>query len=210
MPQPHPRPLNGAALPISHSQIAGSAARGAGLGALAAEYGGATEAYYRTFGPLCSDARDTWDDVHELCAETRQQAARCPNSWCSWDVRQREAADEAKLRTLKRHLAETAVLLLSDIDRALAPLLAPWTQHGLLHDAALLVLAVDADRLRAVVEEVDQLDPVLVLAALGGATDKLLALWAVCAAAATLTLLVGVAAWYAVSRYSLFLALVDF
>ena len=37
-------------------------------------------------------------------------------------------------------------LLLSDLDRSLAPLVAPWTRRGLLHDAALLVLALDADR----------------------------------------------------------------
>ena len=95
---------------------------------MAAEYGGATEAYYRTLGPLCSDARLAWREVAEVCAATRRVV---PAGWG-----QAAAPDADALRSLKHRLAETAVLVLADIDRVLAPLLAPWTRRGAVHDAA--------------------------------------------------------------------------
>ena len=46
-----------------------------------------------------------------------------------------------------------------------------------------------------------QLDAAPLLDALGAATDKLVLLWVLCAAAAALTLLVCAAAWYALWLY---------
>ena len=82
-PTPHPHRRLPSHLPLSNAQIAAATARGlgfgavyggragaAGLGAMAAEYGGATEAYYRTLGPLCSDARLAWREVAQVCAAT--------------------------------------------------------------------------------------------------------------------------------------------
>jgi hypothetical protein len=107
---------------LGFGAVYGGRADAAGMGAIAAEYGGATEAYYRTLGPLCSDARAAWREIAEVCAATRHAVSG------AWG--QPSAPDTAALSALKHRLAETAVLVLSDLDRALAPLLAPWTRHG--------------------------------------------------------------------------------
>ena len=81
---------------------------------MAAEYGGATEAYYRTLGPLCSDARLAWREVAEVCAATRRVV---PADWG-----QAAAPDADALRSLKHRLAEVRVRV-----RVTLPLTLPLT-----------------------------------------------------------------------------------
>ena len=186
----------------------GAAAGGAGLGALyggggggadtlalggiAAEYAGATSAYYRSYGPLCQDAQAALRALRKVCGASSPPAANAS----------------------KADFAEAVLLVIADVDGLLAPLTAPLTARGsLLRSVARLASGsyggVTADTLRATVAEVDRLEVATVLTPLCDAATTLSSLSLAAAAGALLLLLVSGVGWYAFRRYTLFLDLVD-